>query len=47
VLRAVPAHPELLTPLLSIIHRVIAGFLLKQARRTAAPRHGNTASPGT
>ena len=25
------AHPELLTPVLRIIHRVIAGFLLKQA----------------
>ena len=32
------AHPELLTPVLRIIHRVIAGFLLKQAglRRTTA-----------
>ena len=25
------AHPELLTPVLRIIHRVIAGFLRKQA----------------
>ena len=25
------AHPELLAPVLRIIHRVIAGFLLKQA----------------
>ena len=25
------AHPELLTPLLRSVHRVIAGFLLKQA----------------
>ena len=25
------AHPELLTPVLRIIHRVIAGFFLKQA----------------
>ena len=32
------AHPELLTPVLRIIHRVIAGFLLKQAglKRTTA-----------
>ena len=32
------AHPELLTPVLRIIHRVIARFLLKQAglKRTAA-----------
>ena len=32
------AHPELLTPVLQIIHRVIARFLLKQAcvKRTAA-----------
>jgi hypothetical protein len=32
------AHPELLTPVLRIIHRVIAGFLLKQAglKRCAA-----------
>lgn len=32
------AHPELLTPVLRIIHRVIAGFLLKQAgpKRAAA-----------
>jgi len=32
------AHPELLTPVLQIIHRVIAWFLLKQAgvKRTAA-----------
>ena len=27
----IAAHPELLTPLLRIIHRVIASFLLKQA----------------
>jgi hypothetical protein len=26
------AHPEVLTPLLRIVHRVISGFLLKQAR---------------
>ncbi len=25
------AHPELLTPVLRVIHRVVAGFLLKQA----------------
>ena len=33
-----PAHPELLTPVLRIIHRVIAGHLLKQAglKRTTA-----------
>jgi Putative transposase len=32
------AHPELLTPVLRIIHRVIAGFVLKQAglKRTTA-----------
>ena len=32
------AHPELLTPLLRIVHRVITGFLLKQAglKRAAA-----------
>ena len=32
------AHPELLTPVLRIIHRVIAGYLLKQAglNRTTA-----------
>ena len=32
------AHPELLAPVLRIIHRVIAGFLLKQAglKRTSA-----------
>ena len=32
------AHPELLAPVLRIIHRVIAGFLLKQAglKRTTA-----------
>ena len=30
------AHPERLTPLLRIIHRVIAGFLLKQAGLTRA-----------
>ena len=34
----IAAHPELLTPVLRIIHRVIAGFLLKQAglRRATA-----------
>ena len=32
----IAAHPELLTPLLRIIHRVIAGFLLKQAGRVFA-----------
>jgi len=32
------AHPELLTPVLRIVHRVIIGFLLKQAglKRSAA-----------
>jgi hypothetical protein len=32
------AHPELLTPVLGIVHRVITGFLLSQAglKRTAA-----------
>ncbi len=34
------AHPQLLTPVLQIIHRVIARFLTKIARlkRSAAPR---------
>jgi hypothetical protein len=27
------AHPELLTPVLQILHRVISGFLIKQAGR--------------
>jgi hypothetical protein len=30
------AHPELLTPVLRIVHRVIAGFLLKQAGQKRA-----------
>jgi hypothetical protein len=34
----IAAHPELLTPVLRIIHRIIARFLLKQAglKRTTA-----------
>ena len=32
------AHPELLTPVLRIIHRVIAGFLRKQAGPGLAPQ---------
>ena len=41
------AHPEPLTPVLRIIHRVIAGFLLKQAglKRTAADAGAATLQP--
>ena len=31
------AHPELLTPVLQIVHRVIASFLIKQAGVKRAP----------
>ena len=33
------AHPELLSPLLQIIHRVIATFLIKQSGLKRSPAH--------